>query len=157
MQKVQVKTLSLLYHPKEDRMMLLINKDDIDAVSYWITRKFYFSMLFEFDNFLDTLDVRDRVPPPKQSVIKSEEQESAVSKMNDGVKVSNEKERSPDLQLPQTMLESVNINLMQDKSNMVFTFKKEDILAQTTMNQNDFIGFYDLMKRSFPKGEWGIM
>ena len=62
--KVQTKTLSLLYDPQEDRMKLIINKDDVDRIEFWVTRRFYFSLLFELETFLEKLQIT--VPKPEQ-------------------------------------------------------------------------------------------
>ncbi len=155
MLKVQAKTLSLLYNAKEDRMILLVNKDDVDRTTYWITRRFYFSLLFEFDTYLDNLGIVDKTPV---SYALSSSKKVSVSKNTDTKNtISNKKNQTKDLLEPHALLENVNFGLTRDKQRFRLLFKAEKALSETVMTQNDFLGFYDLMKKSFPKGEWGII
>ena len=52
MLKIQIKTLSLRYDAHEDRMQLTLNKDHQDTVEFWVTRRFYLSVLFELEETL---------------------------------------------------------------------------------------------------------
>lgn len=156
MQKVHVKTLSFLYHAKEDRMILLINKDDVSRMTYWITRRFYFSMLFELDTYLDKLGIENKTPVSQISIKKNK---VSTSQNNDTKSTisNNSNDIVSSFDEPHCLLENVNLSSTLDKERFSLIFKAEDSLSESMMTQNDFINFYDLMKKSIPKNEWGIV
>jgi len=160
MVKVQTKTLSLLYHAKEDRMILLINKDDVDRMTYWITRRFYFSMLFELDTYLENVGIDNKSAPVEgmMSKTKTSIEKDSGAKRNASianVPVNNKTDMIDRFHEGHYLLETINLSSTADKQRFTLHFKTKTTLSETIMSKKDFINFYDLMKKSFPKGEWG--
>ena len=140
--KVQTKTLSLLYDGKEDRMKLIINMDDVDQIEFWITRRFYFSLLFELETFLEKLQIP--IPKPVQS-----------EKQNKSVQKNRPLEESP--KEPAYLLKNINISYIKERKAFTFLFQSDKIEAESFFALDQFLNFYTVLKGSFPKGEWGII
>lgn len=140
--KVQTKTLSLMYDPQEDRMKLIINKDDVDRIEFWITRRFYFSLLFELETFLEQLQIT--VPKPAQPKKQ---------------KINKKKSSSFDIKSIESayLLKNINIRFIKEKKAFTFLFQSDKIEAESYFVLDQFLNFYNVLKGSFPKGEWGIM
>lgn len=155
MLKVHARTLSLIYHAKEDRMILLVNKDNVDRMNYWITRRFYFSLLFEFDTYLDNLGIEDKTSSKKTTI--SPNQTDVSKNSHSKSSVPDKKDQSEDFIEQKILLESVNFGFDNEKKSFKLLFKTEATLTETIMNKNDFLSFFELLKKSFPKGEWGII
>ena len=169
MKKTIAKTLSLVYHPREDRMLLLLNKDTPHPTVFWITRRLYFSILFEFDGYLDSLGIkeeadRDRLQyanatnPP----VPDEDREDPESLPKEAApampdKVSSRQAKLDEAVAKAPLLEHFSISLQKERKQFVLHFRSKGSEGVSQMGQKDFIGFYTLMKRSFPKGEWGIV
>ena len=140
--KVQTKTLSLMYDPQEDRMKLIINKDDVDRIEFWITRRFYFSLLFELETFLEKLQIS--IPKPAQP-----------KKQNKSAQKNRPREES--FEEPAYLLKNINIRYIKERKAFTFVFQSDKIEAESFFALDQFLNFYTLLKGSFPKGEWGII
>jgi len=162
MTNLQIKTLSLLYHPKEDRMILLINKDANDKVSFWITRRFYLTFLFQFDIYLENFGLKEKVEPPsymqakKQNATGTSTHESKHAAQTKD-EVTKEKNSIADFIEPTTLLENISLTLSEDKETINLIFKAGTRISQALMNKSDLLSFYTLAKKSFPRREWGIV
>lgn len=141
--KIKAKTLSLLYNAREDRMKLIINKEEKERIEFWITRRFYFSLLFELETFLERLNITftPMVQNKKRETPQKTSQDTLAVKQNISI----------------SMLEDININFIKKSENFIFTFKSKETEAQTVFEKEEFLNFYTLLKGSFPKGEWGII
>jgi len=165
MKKITAQTFSLVYQPVEDRMLLLINKDTADLSAFWITRRLYFSIIFEFDGYLDRLKMKEAA---------SMENENTINVLSSGQNLPEAKKRektvipsdqtSPSMQTKLNamvekapLLKSVSISMSVDKQHFNLQLKSEDIMVSSKMGRNDFYAFYRLMKKSMPLKEWGII
>lgn len=157
MLKVRTKTLSLLYYQREDRMKLIINKDEEERIEFWITRRFYFSLLFELEIFLEQL----QIAPVKPIRNKQNTHKREVEKISP----STQKSKKEKLHIPlkkkendvSTLLENVNIHFVKESENFIFLFQSNTVEAESIFKREQFLNFYSVLKSSFPKGEWGII
>ncbi len=160
--KVKTKTLSLLYHPIEDRMKLIINKEEDDRIEFWVTRRFYFSLLFELDTMLEGLQI---TPPPFRKKNEHEKlpKKDKKSKNATAVKKKSGEPKTADTAKPKelkregALLENINIRFSQKSKEFVFLFKSDKVEAESVLKQEQFLDFYNILKSTFPKGEWGMM
>ena len=143
MLRIKTKTLSLFYDPREDRMKLIINKNEEERMEFWITRRFYFSLLFELETFLEKLNF------PSVPTVQNKKKETLQKTSGNALEIKQN--------ISISMLEDININFIKESENFVFTFKSKDLEAQTVFEKEEFLNFYTLLKGSFPKGEWGII
>ncbi len=143
MLRIKTKTLSLFYDPREDRMKLIINKDEEERMEFWITRRFYFSLLFELETFLEKLNF------PSVPTVQNKKKETPQKASGNVLEIKQN--------ISISMLEDININFIKESENFVFTFKSKELEAQTVFEKEEFLNFYMLLKGSFPKGEWGII
>jgi len=163
--KINTKTLSLQYDIVEDRMKLIINKDDVDTISFWITRRFYFSLLFELEVFMDKLSIpydslstKGITYEKKQKPIRdmdkqnipSTASQNSVSKHSDKTVVYT----SPTIS-ETTLLQNVNIKYIKQNNTFLLYFRTSSIEAQSTFNVKTLQDFYMMLKTTFPKIEWG--
>ena len=156
--KIKTKTLSLLYHPVEDRMKLVINKDQKDQIDFWITRRFYFSLLFELDTMLEGLQVT--LPPFKK---KNRAKESLKKDEKYHIKKQNSKSEMETLPKQKKvkregmLLKNINIRFSKKRKEFIFLFQSDKAEAESILQQAQFLDFYHILKSTFPKGEWGMM
>jgi hypothetical protein len=167
MRTVNAKTLSLFYDAKEDRMLLMANKDMEVPVAYWITRRLYFSILFELDGYLDKLALKETLN--KADITVSTQKKTANSTNSTvGTERMEETESEKEKKIQQQkkidasiakaqLLQNVNVSMTGDKHFFVLRFRSSKIECVSKMNRKDFIAYYNLMKSSFPKNEWGII
>lgn len=155
--KVKTKTISLLYSAREDRMKLIINKDEADRIECWITRRFYFSLLFELETFLEQLHIFPE--PPMQS-----EQKKNKKQANNNISTNqknNFKEKEYLLEeksnIKNTLLQNINIRFIKEKKSFVFVFQSTGVEAQSILGIQGFLNLYNTFKNTFPKREWGII
>jgi len=157
--KVKTKTLSLLYHPGEDRMKLIVNKNEKDQIDFWITRRFYFSLLFELDTMLEELQI---VPPPfrkKNSctpLAGKNEKSSPVKNQNEKEEIEKTLENKV-IKRKAILLENIDIKFSKKKKEFILLFHSGQTNAESVLKQDDFLRFYHILKGTFPKGEWGII
>jgi len=71
--------------------------------------------------------------------------------------VTKEKNSMTDFIEPTTMLENISLTLSEDKETIKLIFKTGTHISQALMNKSDLLSFYTLVKKSFPRGEWGIV
>jgi hypothetical protein len=162
---ITAKTLSISYDIIEDRMKLTINKDDIDKVEFWITRRFYFSLLFELETLMDRLNISyQKVSNPN---ITYETKKRKQTSKEDKEKIQNFKKEQNNP--PSTkelaynrvdidkiyLLENVNIKYVRDKKNFILEFSTSYTNAQSIFTTKTLLDFYTMLKTSFPKIEWG--
>jgi len=159
MLKVQIRTLSLLYDPREDRMKLVINKDKEEEIDFWITRRFYFSLLFELETMLEALhitpfplngDAQNSRPPSKKT--QTDPLKSEQNKKMHRIDMPPAKSRQES-----SLLENINIRFSPKRKEFFFLFQSNEIEAQSILAQEQFLHFYNILKKTFPKGEWGLM
>jgi hypothetical protein len=154
--KVKTKTLSLHYEQEEDRMKLIINKDDIERIDFWITRRFYFSILFKLETFLEQIDV-PRVKIARNSAKKGSSSPEKTSS-SDSQKKAEALERPTSMKsaIPiEYLLKNMNIRYTKTSNSFVFYFISDHIEAETIFNMDQFQSFYPMLKNRFPKREWG--
>lgn len=140
--KITTKTISLGYSAREDRMKLLINKNEKECIEFWITRRFYFSLLFELETFLEKLNI-DPVRKTQAKKKKIEESSAVLLK-----KTSN---------TISILLENIHISFIKERKEFIFIFKSDLIETESVFAIPQFLHFYSILKSSFPKGEWGII
>ena len=145
------RTLSLMYHPHEDRMLLVINKNEADTSEFWITRRFYLSLLFELETYLEKL----HIDYPK-TVHQSADCSAKVSKNK-----KDEKEEGyaipPKVLASIPQLNNVNVSYLKEKQHFTVLLQSSKNESKAIMNQTDFLHFYTILKRSFPRYEWGMI
>ena len=165
MNTLTITTISLVYNPIEDRMKLILNKDMNDEISLWITRRFYFSLLFELEALMDRLNISyQKVSNPN---ITYETKKRKQTSKEDKEKIQNSKKEQNNP--PSTkelaynrvdidkiyLLENVNIKYVRDKKNFILGFSTSYTNAQSIFTTKTLLDFYTMLKRSFPKIEWG--
>ena len=141
MLKIQTKTLSLRYHPREDRMKLIINKGEEDSLSFWITRRFYLSTLFHIDTYLESIDMEWK----KSSNSKKEK------------KTKNEELLSKNTSQKIYLLDNLKLSTGEKRKRFFISFHSESFEWETLITTDTFLNFYAMMKNTFPKNEWGII
>ncbi len=166
MRKINILTLSLVYQPQEDRMLLLINKDTSDPYAFWITRRLYFSILFEFDGYLDRLQLKEQPEAEEEHTAKTlppAQKSAAGTQMAEKTAQPSEKSSPAYTRLLNeaignaSLLKTVSISMTPDKKHFNLRFKSKEAVAASRMGLKDFHAFYRLMKKSMPVKEWGIM
>ena len=141
--RIQIKTFSLVYDPREDRMKLLLNKNGDAPVQFWITRRFYFSLLFELETYMEQLhipyaDVGKHTQKKKKAV------HETISKHNAIVLGG--------------LLENVHIRpIKEERKKFKFLFQSKRVEAESLLDIEMFLKFYAMLKKSFPKREWGML
>jgi len=145
MLKIQTKTLSLRYHPKEDRMKLVITTHDNDHIEFWITRRFYLSTLFELDTYLESIGMDNNTLTTKRE--KKQEQN-----------LSNDKESSLTNSTQESyLLHNIKLKIGEKRKRFFISFYSGSFECETIMTTDTFLDFYAMMKNTFPKNEWGII
>ena len=159
MLSITTKKLSLLYNIKEDRMKLIINKNEKDQIEFWITRRFYFSLLFELETFLERLNISIENPLQKKKQIekkKLKKEEHKVQTSQNKNKISEPVSKiHPDT--TSTLMENISIHFVKKSKSFIFLFQAESIEAKSIFSKEQFLDFYHILKNTFPKGEWGII
>ncbi len=139
--KIQTKTLSLRYHPKEDRMKLIINKDEEDSIAFWITRRFYLSTLFKVDTYLESIDMEWKKTSLQKKESKNKEKELT----------------SPNSAQESYLLNNIKLHIGEKRKRFFISFYSDHMECETIMTTDTFLDFYAMMKSTFPKNEWGII
>jgi hypothetical protein len=160
---IKTKRLSLLYSPVEDRMKLFINKGEKDQIDFWITRRFYFSLLFELDTMLENLEITP-LPVMAKKEEKHKAKEHGKSKkeiipdaLSANKSLKEEKLSKTGSKIEEMLLENVNIRFSKKKKVFIFLFQSGKTEAKSVLSQEQFLNFHDILKRTFPKREWGMM
>ena len=144
--KIRINTFSLRYDPKEDRMKLLLNKNGDTPIRFLITRRFYLSLLFELETYMEQLDI-----PYKELENNKQEKKKQEEKKVDR-KISKQYSN-----ISSTLLENLNIQFLKERNKFKFLFQSDTIEAESILGVEQFIQFYTVLKQSFPKGEWGMI
>lgn len=144
MQKIQTETLSLRYHPQEDRMKLVINKNGVNSIAFWITRRLYLSILFELDTYLENIGMEEKIPSKHKKV---KEQEPIKEKE---LVSSNSEPKSH-------LLNNIKLNIGEKRKRFFISFYSESLECETIMTTDTFLNFYAMVKSTFPKNEWGLI
>ncbi len=142
MKIIYVSTILLKYHPKEDRMLLLINRSEKESINFWVTRRFYFSLLFKLETFLEELDIS---------------YEPSIQNKQKSVKKQTKRSHKKDPKTVNSLLKNINIRFKKERKKFIFVFQSDTIEAQSVFEIEQFLNFYKILKNSFPKKEWGIM
>jgi len=164
--KITAFTLSFFYNAREDRMLLLINKDTPYPYAFWITRRLYFSILFELDGYLDRLQLKEQPEAEEEHTAKTlpPAQKSAA-----GTQIAEKTAQPSEKSSPAynrllneavgnaSLLKTVSISMTPDKKHFNLRFKSKEAVAASRMGLKDFHAFYRLIKKSMPVKEWGIM
>jgi len=143
MKNIVVSTLSLTYNPIEDRMLLVLNKDGKERIDFLITRRFYLTLLFELETFLENRDMPLSLDP----------QNTQPNTSNN----HSTEDVHPKQRITSSLLETVDINFINASNSFLLTFKSKQIEAQSHFEKQKFIYFYTMLKNKFPKNEWGMM
>lgn len=144
MLKIQTKTLSLRYHPLEDRMKLIINKNEVDSIVFWITRRLYLSVLFELETYLESIEMNKNLP--------------SRHKKDKDHKSIKEKELSPsNIEVKNHLLSNIKLHIGEKRKRFFLSFHSESFECETIMTTDTFLDLYAMMKSTFPKNEWGLI
>jgi hypothetical protein len=141
MTKVQTKNLSLRYHPKEDRMKLIINKESDDRIEFWITRRLCLSTLFRIDTYLESIDIQLKDKPLKKEQPLPEEKDIPLSYTDTTCHLLN----------------NITFKLGKKKLRVLVSFFSDEFECETLLSVEDFLDFYKIMRSTFPKKEWGMI
>jgi len=144
MRTIQTKTLALRYHPKEDRMKLVLNQNKENAIEYWITRRLYLSLLFDLDTYLESIGMDKEVPSTYK---KDKEQKPTNDKVHSSSSTEAEK----------YLLTNIKLNIGEKRKRFFIVFYSDSIECETFITKDAFLNFYAMMKNTFPKKEWGII
>ncbi len=144
MKIIQAGSLSLSYSPKEDRMLLTINKNQKERIDFWITRRFYFSLLFELETFLEKLGI-----VPGEATQKKKEKTSDDKTSNDVLPAEQ--------YITSSLLQDLDINFIRSSNSFLFRFRSKEIEAESHFHIEEFMHFYSMLKKGFPKSEWGFI
>ena len=142
MTKIQIKTFSLRYDAQEDRMQLILNKGSDHIVEFWITRRFYLSVLFDLETFLELHQL--------------------TSHNSEGMNPRIAKEYSKNTlpvkkKIDSSLLKSVNLKFVKEKEVLILILRSEIIEANTIFNKDQLIDFYTMLKKGLPKTQWGFI
>lgn len=140
--RIRANTLSLNYNAREDRVKLIINKDEKNPIEFWITRRFYLSILFELETFFEQHNISYIKPTNKTLNYKMEESKKIFSS---------------ELKNISYLLESINVKFNQETENFIFIFQSKNIVAESILRIEQCLDFYLMFKNTFPKSEWGII
>ena len=163
MTKIAARTISLMYHPKEDRMLLVINKAEPDVSEFWITRRFYLSLLFELETFLEKLDI---IPPSNvsnHSVQSSSSTTDTAHHSANTQKTTEAHTQQEHYTLPNhiltsiPLLDNVSITFLRETTHFKLLLRSQSHNHEIILNQSDFLHFYTILKRSYPRHEWGMI
>ena len=139
---IQVKTLSFQYNPVQDRIKMIVNLEEAEGCSFWITRRFYISLLFQMETFLQRHGLEQTVKAEHESTTVSED----MAKRHRVVDKTDA-----------TLLQKVSFQYVAERKQCILRFGAVATEAVSVVNPENAYVLYRLLKEAYPKKEWGMV
>ena len=142
--EIEAKTFTPIYDSVEDRIRLIINYEDMqNRVDMMITRAFIIKLIYMIEDYLENNF--------------SKAQTIEEQKLEPEKKYTTEtKDEYIDLTIQEELLLEVNLTLLEDKKNILFTTSSKNITTKSIFNKEILELFLQNLKKSIPKYDWGI-
>jgi hypothetical protein len=140
--EIEAKTFTPIYDSVEDRIRLIINYEDMqNRVDMMITRAFIIKLIYLIEDYLANNFISDDTKLQEQT------EQNYTTKTKD---------EYIDLTIQEELLLEVNLTLLEDKKNVLFTLNSKNITTKSILNKDILKLFVENLKKSIPKYDWGI-